>query len=126
MRYALQGLVAASLLAIVSPTMATGRCVLPVADGGDTEPSPASVVGRIVSVDARQMRVVVSKSKSSQVLLAPDTELFTVYGGGVEVSELRPGQHALVWFKGCAAPKRGAPVAAVVQICSVSPEPCPS
>jgi hypothetical protein len=57
--------------------------------------------------------------------VSPATELFTVYGGGIEIVDLHPGQHTLIWLKGCAAPRGGTPVAAVLQVCSHAAEPSP-
>ncbi len=108
--------------------MATAKeCVLPIADGGDVEPSAASLIGKIVrAVPGQVMLKVDGKSKPVRIVVAPDTELFTVYGGGIDAAELAPGQHVLVWFDGCALPKHTEPKAAVLQICSLAVEPCPT
>ena len=123
-RRALRGLAAVVLVAAAGSASAK-QCVLPVPDGGDIEPSPASLEGRIVSASADAV-VVQPKAggKPVQVRLAAATELFTAYGGGIELKELAAGQYASVWFEKCAMPKHGAPVAAVVQVCSLDAEPC--
>lgn len=114
-------------LAVASGMATAKECVLPVADGGDVEPSAASLTGKIVRAEPGQVMVkVAGKSKPVRIVVAPDTELFTVYGGGVDAEELAPGQHVLVWFDGCALPKHAEPRAAVLQVCSLAAEPCPT
>ena len=125
MRYRLLSSLTSVLLALSGPTAAS-QCVLPVADGGDTEPSPPSITGKILSVAPGQVVIrAAGTAKPRRVAVTPVTELFTVYGGGFEANELRPGQHTLIWFKGCTPPKHGIPVAAVLQVCSLAAEPCP-
>jgi len=115
-----------SALLMLSGAATASRCVLPVPDGGDEEPSPPSLIGTILSVSPHKVLVRVTGAKHTQpVAMNPATELFTVYGGGIEISDLHPGQHTLIWFKGCATAKQGTPVAAVLQVCSLSSEPCP-
>jgi hypothetical protein len=114
-----------SVLLALSGPAAASHCVFPVPDGGDTEPSPPSLTGTILSVAPDQVVVRVSGAKHNrQVAMSPSTELSTVYGGGIEIGDLHPGQHALIWFEGCTTPKQGPPVAAVLQVCSLAPEPC--
>lgn len=116
----------ASALLVISGASAASRCVLPVPDGGDAVPSPPSLRGTILSVSPGEVVVRVEGAEMSQrVAVAPTTELFTVYGGGFEPGDLRSGQHAIIWYEHCTAPKRGTPAAAVLQICSLAPEPCP-
>jgi hypothetical protein len=116
----------ASTLLAFSGAATASHCILPVPDGGDVEPSPPSLTGTILSVTPGKVLVRVNGAKHSQhVALSPTTELFTVYGGGIEIGDLHTGQHTLIWFKACAAPKQGNPVAAVLQVCSLAPEPCP-
>ena len=115
-----------SALLALSGVATASQCVLPVPDGGDVEPSPPSLTGTILSVAPSEVLVRITGAKHTQhVSVNPATELFTIYGGGIEIGDLHPGQHALIWFKGCAAPERGTPVAAVLQICSLAAEPCP-
>lgn len=111
----------------VASDMATAKeCVLPVADGGGVEPSAASLIGKIVRTAPGQVMLKVDgKFKPVRIVIASDTELFTVYGGGIDAEDLVPGQHVLVWFEACAVPKRAEPKAAVVQLCSLAAEPCP-
>ena len=107
-------------------TAAASQCILPVPDGDDTEPSPPTLTGTIYSGLPGQILVqAAGTNQLRRVAVLPNTELFTVYGGGFEPQELRPGQHTLIWFRDCTAPKRGTPAAAVIQICSLAPEPCP-
>ena len=115
-----------STLLALSGAATASHCVLPVPDGGDVEPSPPSLIGTILSVAPGKVLVRTAGAKHAQhVAVSPATELFTVYGGGIEIGDLHPGQHTLIWLKGCAAPGRGTPVAAVLQICSLASEPCP-
>ena|SRR6478735_3235228 len=115
-----------SALLALSGAATASQCVLPVPDGGDVEPSTPSLIGTILSVAPGKVLVRVSGAKHTQpVAVSSATELFTVYGGGIEIGDLHPGQHTLIWFKGCIAPKQGTPVAAVLQVCSLAPEPCP-
>lgn len=112
-------------LIVASDMAAAKKCVLPVADGGDVEPSAASLIGEIVRADPGQVMLKVDgKSKPVRIVVAPDTELFTVYGGGIDAEDLAPGQRVLVWFDGCALPKHAEPRAAVLQVCSLAAEPC--
>ena len=109
-----------------APTLAiAGKCVLPVADGGDREPSPASLRGRIVDVAPGRIVVESRDGNRRVVQLTQQSGLWTVYGGGVDEADLRPGQHTRIWFKECVSPQRGNPVAAVVEICSLSADACP-
>ena len=120
MRYAI---VAAILFA--SSSASASQCVLPIADGGDVEPSPPSLTGEIMH--AAQNYVLVrgtSASKSQRVAISQETDLSTVYGGSIEPQDLRPGQQAIVWFKNCVTPKRGHSTAVVLQVCSLAAEPC--
>ena len=120
MRYA----IFAAILFASSSALAS-QCVLPIADGGDVEPSPPSLTGEITLVTQNYVLVRrTSASKSQRVAISQETDLFTVYGGGIEPQDLRPGQHAFVWFKNCVIPRRGHPAAAVLQVCSLGAEPC--
>ena len=100
----------------------TSACVLPVADGGDVEPSPASARGVIAKVSHDQ--IMLKGQKSKPIRFGKETELFTVYGGFVEAKELKVGQHVFVWFVGCKAVPGTPPIAAVIQFCSTVAEPC--
>lgn len=100
----------------------TTACVLPIADGGDVEPSPASVQGVIAKVAHGQITL---KGKNlGPIQFGKKTELFTVYGGAVDVEELKAGQQVFVWFVGCKKVSGAAPMAAVIQLCSTAAEPC--
>ncbi len=100
----------------------TTACVLPVADGGDVEPSPASAQGVIAKVSHDQ--IVLAGQKSKPIRFGKETELFTVYGGFVEAKELKVGQHVFVWFVGCKEVPGTPSIAAVIQLCSTEAEPC--
>ena len=115
--------VAAFLFSAVSFPIAAA-CVLPIPDGGDTEPSPASLVGVITRVATAGLVVRTANGALTRVSLRDETGIWTVYGGPIEDAELRPGQHALIWFQQCAQPEQGKAVAAVVEVCSLAPEPC--
>jgi hypothetical protein len=119
------GAIAATFLAACGP-VAASCCVLPVPDGGDIDPSPASLVGELVSAEPEEVFVrSEGAAEPVRIFVSARTELFTVYGGGIESQDLRPGQHVLIWLENCAAPERGSRVAAVLQVCSLAPEPCP-
>ena len=125
MRDWLLSITAIALIA-ASGAATAAECVLPIPDGGDIAPSPASLVGRIVSVAPG--KVSVRHADSAEIVrvnVGPYTEFFSVYGGGFKADQLAPGQYTLIWFKDCVTPKRGSPSAAVLQICSRDPEPCP-
>lgn len=125
MQRTVSGAITVILLAMPGAAAAS-RCVLPVPDGGDMEPSPASLIGELVGVASGEVLVrKKGNAKPLRILVHPSTDLFTVYGGGLDAPQLRSGQHVLIWFKDCAAPKRGTPVAAVLEVCSLAPEPCP-
>lgn len=66
------------------------------------------------------------KSKPVRIVIASDTELFTLYGGGIDAEDLAPRQHVMVWFEGCVVPKHAESKAAVVQVCSLAAESCPT
>jgi hypothetical protein len=100
----------------------TTACVLPVADGGDVEPSPPSVRGVISKVSRDQ--IVLKGKKSKPIRFGKETELFTLYGGFVEAKELKVSQHVFVWFVGCKEVSGTPPIAAVIQLCSTAAEPC--
>jgi hypothetical protein len=100
----------------------TTACVLPVADGGGVEPSPASAQGVIAKVSHDQ--IVLTGQKSKPIRFGKETELFTVYGGFVEAKELKVGQHVFVWLVGCKEVSGTPPIAAVIQLCSTAAEPC--
>ena len=102
----------------------TTACVLPVADGGDVEPSPASVQGVIAKVSSDQ--IVLKGDESKAIRFGKETELFTVYGGFVKAQELKVGQHVFVWFVGCKEVPSTPQTAAVIQLCSKAAEPCPN
>ena len=93
--------------------LATTQCVLPVADGGDIAPSPPSVTGKSVKI---RDRTVVNEG----------TGLWTVYGGGIEETDLKVGQHALIWLQDCRHAGKTPQVAAVVQVCSLAADACPA
>ena len=114
------------LALIATSTQAQGSCVLPAADGGDEEPSPPSIVGVIAKIRPGEIWVKTGTSKPFvRVAVRGSTQISTVYGGGIEESSLRQGQHTLIWLEHCQAPGRAPKTAAVVQICSLAAEPCP-
>ena len=104
---------------------AHGQCVLPVPDGADVEPSPASVSGRLVQVKAGRVVVRNVRGKDTTVQVNPRTGLFTAYGGGVEAHQLKVGQYASIWLKDCAKPGKSPALAVYLELCSLAAEPCP-
>ena len=116
-------------LALASPgakTQAGESCVLPPPDGADVIPSPPSLLGTIEALKGNSVSIrIEGLSQPYRVLLNRHTSMFTVYGGGIGLTDLRVGQHAIVWLKGCAKPGSAVHKAAVFQICSLASEPCP-
>ena len=106
-----------------SPIWATD-CVLPAADGGRENSSSPSIIGRIQAMRGHSVVIRTAQGVSYTVGIEPSTELFTAYGGGFEFSELASGQYASIWLEGCSLPKKSGNVAAVLQLCSLSPEAC--
>jgi len=113
--------VAALLFALSFPA-AAAECVLPVADGGQPNPSPATLKGIIASASTKEITLVGVKGLT--ITLNDKTEMFTVYGGLVRPSELRSGLHTFVWLVDCKKPKGNKAQAAVVQVCATEPIPC--
>jgi hypothetical protein len=111
-----------TLLVCAQASAGEPACVLPVADGGGVVPSPASVQGEIAKVT--EGLIVLKGSEGKQIRFGKQTQLFTVYGGYVDASELKTGQHVFVWFVGCKEKEGTPPMAAVIQLCSTAAEPC--
>jgi hypothetical protein len=112
----------AALLFALSCSAAAAKCVLPVADGGPTNPSPAMLKGIIASASTKEITLVGVKGLT--ITLSDKTEMFTVYGGWVQPTELKSGLHAFVWLVDCKKPKGNKAQAAVVQVCATEPIPC--
>lgn len=115
-------------MAICSGTAysAKAKCVLPVPDGGDEKPSPANIHGTIFSVEG--MKVVVTRKDSGKrvtVLLPPNPEIYSAFGGDVSISDLAKGQTVWVWLRGCKLPTSGDAVSAYFQIFSRDPKDKP-
>jgi hypothetical protein len=100
------------------------NCVLPVPDGSDTAPSQASLQGVVQSIKGYELTLRSKGGRDYILMLSPDSELHTVYGGGIEAIDLKAGQHALVWLEHCASPGKSSRIA-VLQLCSLAAEPCP-
>jgi len=121
---AVQGLV----LIATQIACAHGAYVLPVADGGAREPSPPSIEGRIAQVDHGNVAIDLQElagkpAKQVTIRVDQDTEIFTVYGGYVSLSELAPGQRVRVWFQRPPHSGRdGISTAAVVMLASINPD----
>ena len=114
------------LLLVSSQTIASKSCVLPVPDGGDIEPTQPSLTGKVISVSSKSVSVKPYRTKKVvRISITRDTSLFTVYGGGISSTDLRNGQHVLIWLKHCAKPSGRSNQASVVQLCSLAAEPCP-
>ncbi|MCX2892223.1 hypothetical protein ORG27_01345 [Stenotrophomonas lactitubi] len=106
--------------------LATTQCVLPVADGGDIAPSPPSVTGKIVKIRDHQLTVQTKAGVVHRTVVNEGTGLWTVYGGGIEETDLKVGQHALIWLQDCRHAGKTPQVAAVVQVCSLAADACPA
>ncbi|MFC3816259.1 hypothetical protein [Lysobacter sp. GCM10012299] len=113
-------------IAITPTPVGASQCVLPPADGSDVIPSPATLVGTIQSTQAGHLWVLPrSDEKAQRVDLVKSTDIFTVYGSGFE-DRLRSGLKVRIWFVDCVIPKHGVPVAAVVEVCPIATDPCPT
>lgn len=111
-------------VAVTQTSVATPKCVLPPADGSDVIPSPANLVGTTQGAEAGHLRVLPrGDSKAQRVDLDQSTDIFTVYGSGFE-GQFHPGLRVRVWFANCVMPDHGVPVAAVVEVCPISTDPC--
>ena len=111
----------------MTPTpVGASQCVLPPADGSDVIPSPASLVGTIQSTQAGHVWVLPrGNAKAQRVDLDKSTDTFTVYGSGFE-EPFRRGLNVRIWFVDCVSPEHGVPVAAVVEVCPIAADPCPT
>lgn len=125
MRFAALALAAALMAGAPLLVRATG-CVLPPPDGADVEWSPPSMAGRILIVTPDLVVVRSDAGISYSVAVDDATDLFTAYGGGVDLAEIKPGQYADVWLKNCRPPGKTIARAAVIRVCSLAPEPCPA
>lgn len=116
------------LLVVLMPVGVAGaagpRCVLPDPDGKVQEPSPASLAGVILRVELPRVLIRTADEHVVSVLIEKDTKLFTSYGGGLDDTQLGPGQSASVWLRECAPASVRTRHAAVLTVCSLSPEPC--
>lgn len=115
------------LVMLLMPLLAAAKepaCFLPPPDGSDVEWSPASLTGVLTKASAGQVEIRTDRGQTYTLRILGSTQLFTVYGGGVEPIELKAGQHALVWLSECSKPGSTDRVA-VLQLCSLAAEPCP-
>ncbi|MBN5049496.1 hypothetical protein [Stenotrophomonas sp. YIM B13575] len=104
--------------------LATTQCVLPAADGDDIPPSPPSVTGKIVKIHDHRLTVQTKAGLVHRTIVNDGTGLWTVYGGGIEETDLKVGQHVLIWLQDCRHAEKTPQVAAVVQVCSLAAEAC--
>lgn len=119
-------MLAAGLMACTGVAVADPRCVLPVADGGVKDPSAPALVGVITRLELPRVLIRTEDGRITSVLVDRNTSFFTAYGGGYDETQLSAGQHASVWLKDCAPASGRSRHAAVVTVCSLSPEPCPT
>lgn len=115
------------ILLLATPLLAAARdpsCVFPPVDGARVEWSPPSLVGVVTKAAPEHVTIRTAKGNTYFVRVLDSTSLFTVYGGLFDATELKVGQHALVWLAGC---KKPGPEnhAVVLQVCSLAAEPCP-
>lgn len=116
--------IALMLTTVPAVALAATQCVLPVADGGDIAPSPPSMTGTIVKIRDHQLTVQTRAGAVHRTIVNDGTGLWTVYGGGIEETDLKVGQHALIWLQDCRHVGKTPQVAAVVQVCSLAAEAC--
>ena len=115
------------LMMLLTPLLASAKapaCVLPPPDGSDVDWSPASLTGVLTNASPEQVEIRTDRGKIYALRILGSTQLFTVYGGGVEPTELKVGQFALVWLTECSKPGATDQVA-VLQVCSLAAKPCP-
>ena len=113
-------------LLLASPLLASAQgssCVFPPADGAEINWSPPSLVGVVTKATPERVTIREAKGNTYSVRLLDSTSLFTVYGGAFDATELKVGQHALVWLPGCKKPGQKND-AVVLQVCSLATEPC--
>lgn len=107
-------------------TSVEAKCVLPVPDGGDTEPSAANVDGYVETVSPDRVVVVRTKGQLKVVIKIPfGQSIHTAFGGDGEVADLQSGQRAWVWLQGCKKTKASVQVSAYFQIYSKDPNDQP-
>ena len=99
-------------------------CVLPPPDGSDVEWTPAGLKGVITRTAKHQVDIRTPDGEIYSLRVSDSTWLSTAYGGGIDFNDLKPGQHALVWLKGCAKPG-SSDRAVIIQVCSLAADPCP-
>lgn len=105
---------------------AEAKCVLPVPDGGDVEPSAANIDGYVESIS--QERVVIVRTKTQRkvtVKIPAGQSIYTAFGGDGEVADLKPGQRTWVWLQGCKKTKAPVQISAYFQIYSKDPNDQP-
>jgi len=119
-----------ALILIASPVCASWT--LPIADGGDVDPSPPSVQGYLATVATNSITLKTDykdkiPTKLATARLTPKTQFFSGYGGAYDADELRPGLYVWVWYITEDSRMAGTPPeAAVVMLWSKDPNDKPS
>ena len=117
---------------IALPATVQAKWVLPIADGGDVEPSAPSVQGYLSGVTSNEITIKIDnrddRIKDTVIVrLMPQTEFFTAYGGYYKSNELSSGQYVWVWYVTEDPKKAGTPPqAAVVMLWSTDPSDKPT
>lgn len=99
------------------------RCVLPVPDGTETNPSKANFQGYIKKLDQDIVTLENPSTKKIQSISINRTApiFFTAFGGDFDPIELKLGQDTRVWFKGCKKGQQKIPEAAYIEVFSLDP-----
>jgi hypothetical protein len=104
---------------MLSPLASQAVCKLPIPDGGGTTPSKPNIFGSIERVEPPYVFIRNGRTKLVEpVSISKIGEVFSVYGGDVPLSALKPGLQVWVWFEGCKRMPLGVPNAAYFQIFS--------
>jgi hypothetical protein len=110
----------------VEPSAAAVKCVLPAPDYQKVDVSPFNFEGSIERVRGDQIRLRWRSGSSSaatvELVLRKKSQLFSVFGGDVERSDLATGQVVRIWLENCGREKQsGLQVIAVLQLSSKKP-----
>ena len=113
-------------LLLTASVHASPKCILPVPDGSDEQPTSPNLEGVIASVRGKEVVVRVARTgKLVAVRLTEEPQIYTVFGGVARIADLRSSQSVSVWFKNCSPSPIGAPLVAYLQIYSTDPRDKP-
>lgn len=118
MNTAQKSLIVGFILAFSFFLAGNGGYVLPVPDGGESNPSPPSLVGTLKAVSEKEISVLSKDSARPVVVrITKDTDIFTQAGGYATPEGLVEDGLIEVWFTPESLKnKSGPPVAAVIRV----------